>query len=300
MKKVLITLLSAALLLNFISCASKNAPETETPSAPETVVEETTPEEVPVEEVNEEDEAAKEAARLAALEQKRQAAIEAFENAKTARSLIEENNWQDYDYSDYESGCEKLTKIEAAYEEGSELDESLFDTALSAYEDLKKVLDVSYRKLAKEERSLAVKAKNDADSVKAGVSRKEQYQKAVEIFKQGDAHFATRNPQKAYESYKTSKEQLSAIYNDVFEKRSAAQAALEAAKKAVEESATYAEQADQLAPITEEIDGIEEEDAVLLEEDEYEDPFDAIVEIEETLEGEEDDVEENEDAEEAE
>lgn len=297
LKKVLITLFSAALVFNFISCASKDAPAKDTPSAPETVVEDTTPEDTvedaPV--VDEEDEAAKEAARLAALEQKRQAAIEAFTNARIARSLIEEHDWQDYDYSDYESGCNKLEKIEAVYEDGGELDESLFETALGAYEDLKKVLDAAYRKLAKEERSLAVKAKNDADSVKAGVSRKEQYQKAVEIFKQGDSHFATRNPQKAYESYKESKEMLSAIYSDVSEKRAAAQAALEAAKKAVAESASYAEQADQLAPITEEIDGIEDEDAVLLEEDEYEDPFDAIVEIEESLEGEEDD-----DAEEAE
>lgn len=294
MKKVLISLCSVALLLSFISCGSKPAPEeTTTPAAPEVQTqEEAKPAPVVVEDTSKDDEEAArkaaeeaEAARLAKLEEQRKAAMEAVENAQAARDLIEENDWQDNDYSDYESGWDKLALVEDSIEANGTLDESLFDTAISSYEDFKKVLNATYRKLAKEERTAAFKAKQDADSVKAAVSRKDQYTTAVEAFKQGDSHFATQNPQAAYESYKDSKEQFISIYEDVYEKRAAALAALEAAKKAVEESANYAEEADRMAPITEEIDGIEEEDAVLLEDDDYADPEEAVVEVEEELEG---------------
>lgn len=297
MKKVLLSICSALLLLGLISCGSKPAPEAEnTPQAPE-VTEVTEVTETPVEELDttEDDAAAKEAERLAKLEERRKAALEAFENAKAARELIEENGWEEYDQSDYDNGCEKFDRVEEAYETTGTLDESLFDTALESYEDFKKVLSAAYKKLANEERSAAYEAKQSADSVKAAVARKDDYTKAVDTFKQGDSHYATKNPQAAYECYKTSKESFIELYEDLYEKRAAAQAALEAAKKAVEESAQFAEEADRVAPITEEIDGIEDEDTVLLEEDEYENPDEAEVEVPASLDGEEDiDIEEDE------
>lgn len=299
MKKVLLSICSVALLFGLISCGSKPAPEVETtPEAPEVTEVVETPAPVETKDNSEEDAAAAaatEAARLAKLEERRQAALEAFENAQNARDLIEENEWEEYDESDYEKGCEKLDILEEAYDATDTLDESLFDTALQAYEDLKKVLTAAYKALANEERAAAYEAKKAADSVKAAVARKEEYTKAVEIFKEGDAHYATQHPEKAYESYETSKDMFLEMYEDLFEKRAEAQSALEAAKKAVEESALFAEEADRIAPITEEIDGIEDEDTVLLEEDEYEDPDEAEVDIPESLDGEDiEDVEEGE------
>ena len=55
----------------------------------------------------------------------------------------------------------------------------------------------------------------------------------------------------------------------------------------------FAEEADVKAPITEQVEGIEDEDAVLLEADDYDDPEDAEVEIAEELED-DDDIEEGE------
>lgn len=290
MKKVLLSICSALLLFGLISCGSKPAAEEEkTPQAPEV----TEVAETPVETVDtaEDDAAAEEAARLAKLEERRKAALEAFENAKAARDLIEENGWEKYDESDYENGCEKLDKVEEAYDATGTLDESLFDTALASYEDFKKVLDAAYKKMAKEERAAAYEAKQSADSVKAAVARKDDYTKAVDTFKQGDSHYVTKNPKASYECYKSAKETFLGLYDDLYEKRAAAQAALEAAKKAVEESAQFAEEADRVAPITEEIDGIEDEDTVLLEEDEYEDPEEAEADISSVIDGEEDEVE---------
>lgn len=285
MKKVVLSICSALLLFGLISCGSKPAAEEENkPQAPEVTEVTDTPAQ---DTTAEDDAAAAEAARLAKLEEQRKAALEAFENARAARDLIEENGWEEYDESDYEKGCEKLDKLEEAFEATGTLDESLWDTANAAYEDFKKVLAAAYKKLAKEERAAAYEAKQSADSVKAAVARNEEYTKAVDTFKQGDSHYATKNPQAAYECYKSSKETFLGLYEDLYEKRAAAQAALEAAKKAVEESAQFAEEADRIAPITEEIDGIEDEDTVLLEEDEYEDPDEAEADIPETLDGEE-------------
>lgn len=140
------------------------------------------------------------------------------------------------------------------------------------------------RKNAKAEREVAVEAKKNADSVKAGVARNEEYVAAVDDFKKGDSHFVTKNPQAAYDCYKSSKEQFIALYDELYGERAEALAALEAAKKAVEASAQFAEEADEIAPITQELDGIEEEDTILLEEDEYEDPEAFEEEIPETLE----------------
>ena len=63
------------------------------------------------------------------------------------------------------------------------------------------------------------------------------------------------------------------------------QAKLDEAKKAVEESEKFAEKADQETPIldTEEIEGIEEASTVLLEEDEYEAPEAAEIDIPEAI-----------------
>ena len=68
---------------------------------------------------------------------------------------------------------------------------------------------------------------------------------------------------------------FASLYEDISEKRAAALAAIEAAKKSVEESAAVAQEADLEAPLTGDVDGIEDEDAVLLEEDDYANPEDA-------------------------
>ena len=54
---------------------------------------------------------------------------------------------------------------------------------------------------------------------------------------------------------------------------------------------TFAEEADIKAPITEKVEGIEDEDAVLLEADNYEDPEEAEADIAEELDEEIDESE---------
>ena len=62
------------------------------------------------------------------------------------------------------------------------------------------------------------------------------------------------------------------------------------AKKRVAESAALANEADLNSPITEKVDGIEEEETVLLEEETFADPTQAEADLPETLDGENEEV----------
>lgn len=211
-------------------------------------------------------------------------ALTAYAQAKDEKKKIDDNDFAKYDQKDYDDGSELLAAVEEALE-SENWDSSAGDKALKAYGKFKNVTFAAYKELALEERDAAFAAKKDADSVKAGVSRKEPYKAAADLFKQGDQLYAIKNPEGAYKNYKTAKEQFTELYKDVAAKRAQAQQKLDEAKKAVEESEKFAEKADQETPIldTEEIEGIEEASTVLLEEDEYEAPEAAEIDIPEAI-----------------
>ncbi|MCR4578758.1 MAG: hypothetical protein K5681_00270 [Treponema sp.] len=205
--------------------------------------------------------------------------------AQEAKKEIDDNGFAQYDQKDYDEAEAALAKVMESLDSEGALDASVTDSAKAAYSGYNTVLVITYKKLAKEERELAYAAKKDADSVKAGVSQKERYQAAADSFKNADSLYAMQNAKKAREQYIAAKDEFSALYKEVSERRAAAQAAIDAAKKRVQESEDFAVQADEASPITDEnVDGIEAEDAVLLEEDVYEAPEEAEIEIAEDIE----------------
>jgi len=209
--------------------------------------------------------------------------LASYAKAKDLKTQIDEHDLAVYDQKDYDEGVKSYAVIEDAYTNGTAITAETAAYADAALSSFTAVYVAGYKKLAKDERVAAFEAKKNADSVKAGVSRKEEYKAATDSFQKGDTLYAMQNPVKAYENYKSSKEAYIYLFEDVSEKRAAAQAAIEAAKKRVEESAQFAEEADYKAPITEPIEGIEDEDAVLLEADDYEDPEAAEIEVSEEL-----------------
>ena len=210
-----------------------------------------------------------------------------YSNAVEAKYEIDENDWQSYAQSNYNRGVDYLDNVEAALDsESVDFDKSVYTDAENALKEFNAVLNVAYKKIAKEKREEALEAKKKADSVKAGVARKAEYKEAADLIQSGDSLYAMQNAKKASEKYEDATDKFIYLYEDVSEKRAAAQAAIEEAKKRVAESEKFAEEADMKAPITEQVEGIEDEDAVLLEADEYEDPEDAEADIAEELEDE--------------
>lgn len=333
MKKVCLILLSLFTILVFISCGTKPAPEEPAPEAPE--VEETVDDTIP-----EDDNAAQAEQLLSQINQARDAAIEAgadkncpdqmekldaalkamqesgnlddaqalidkynllanYSKALDAKDEIDEKDFAEYAPNNYDRGVDYLEKVEEALD-ADNYDKTVFVYAEDALKEFNTVINVAYKKIAKDERESAIDAKKKADSVKAGVARKAEYKEAAELIQSGDSLYSMQNAKKATEKYQNANEKFTYLYEDVSEKRAAAQAAIEEAKKRVAESAQFAEEADVRAPITEKVEGIEDEDAVLLEEDEYDDPEDAEADIAEKLEEDDSEVEQQVPAEEPE
>lgn len=317
MKKILISLLSVFTVLIFISCGSKPAPEKTEPEAPK--VEDSTENSKEnlseYERLMDEIKNARKAAVEAGAEENASNQLKFiddmmnaldkddpdfsnkakdivgkynllanYSNAVALKKEIDENDFAGYAKSNYDNGVEYLEKVEAAFKSSGLNDKKTETYAKEAYSNLNTVILVAYKKLAKEERVLAIDAKKKADSVKVGVARKSEYKETVETLQKGDSLYSMQSPKKALECYSKAKDSFNSLYADVFAKRAAAQAAIDAAKKRVEESQKFAEEADMKAPITDEnVDGLESDDAVLLEEDKYAAPEESEVKIPDTI-----------------
>ena len=207
-----------------------------------------------------------------------------YSKAVDAKDEIDENGYASYAQNNYDRGVISLDKVEAAFEaDKDDFDKSVFVEAENALKEFNTVINVAYKKIAKEEREAAMEAKKNADSVKAGVARKSEYKDAADLIQSGDSLYSMQNAKKAAEKYKEANTKFTYLYEDVSAKRAAAQAAIDEAKKRVAESEKFAEEADVKAPITEQVEGIEDEDAVLLEADDYEDPEEAEADLPEDL-----------------
>ncbi|MBQ1970991.1 MAG: hypothetical protein II223_00945 [Treponema sp.] len=216
--------------------------------------------------------------------QTRYEALEKYAKAMDAKARVDELGFASYDQATYDKGNQAIADLQNLFSETNILSSAMLEKANEAYSSFNSVLIGAFKKLAKEERNGAFAAKRDADSVKAAVAEKAAYGKAVEDFKKGDSNYAMQNPEAALKNYQSAKGQFEVLFKTVSEKREAAQKAMEAAKNAVLETQNYAATADKEAPLTgEEVQGIEAEDAVLLEAETFADPKAAEVELSETI-----------------
>ena len=157
-------------------------------------------------------------------------------------------------------------------------------TALNAYNSYYAVYFKSYKKFANEERKNALAQKKAADAVKAQIARKAEYKECADLIIKGDQKYTTSNPEGAYKDYKAASASFEALANDVAAKRAQAQKAIDEAKAKVKASSEYAEKADAEKPLGDEpVAGIEADDTVLLEKDEFANPDDQIIKIDESV-----------------
>ncbi|MBR0546310.1 MAG: hypothetical protein IIW99_08880 [Treponema sp.] len=284
MKKSHVTFVLAAFSLIFASCASKPKVEETKPAVEpaeekvEQVVEQPE-EEAPV--VIEEDNSA----ALEADENARKSSVEEYEKAKALKNRIDELGFAPYDQTSYDAGNKSLSDFENLKDSDNDSGAELLNLSKDAYGKFANVLNKAYKQLAKEARTKAFVAKKDADSVKAGAAAKADYNKAADEFKAGDTNYSMQNCESAYGHYVTSESLFKSVFNAVSERRAAAQKAIDEAKAKVEAAQQYALNADQEKPLTDEnTEGIEAEDAVLLEEDSYTAPETLEAEIPEEIE----------------
>ena len=210
-------------------------------------------------------------------------ALKAYAEAKKAKARVDEFNFASYDQKNYDEGSAIIDEL-AKPESNAVLGSSWGKKSSEALECMNSVLNAGFKALAKEERTEAFKAKKNADSIKCAVSRKADYDKYVENFKNGDQNYVTKNPEGALANYTKAKEGFSALYTEVSEARAKAQKAIDEAKKRVADSEGTAQWADKEKPLGDEkVEGIEAEDTVLLEEDDFSDAETSEVEVSEEI-----------------
>ena len=214
---------------------------------------------------------------------KKYQALAAYAKASDLKDKIDDYDVPPLVQGAYDQGSSDLDAFDALAEDPNSSADEMLSKATAAYASFKTVFAALSKDLAKGARDDALEAKKDADSVKAAVSQNREYNRGVEIFKKGDASYSMMGFESAFDYYDQAYEIFNGLYEDISEKRAAALAAIEAAKKSVEESAAAAEEADLEAPLSGDVDGIEDEDAVLLDEDDYANPEDAEVYLSEDI-----------------
>ena len=216
--------------------------------------------------------------------QDRYSALAEYSKAVSAKKKIDDNGFASYEPQKYDAGKASLREMENLFSKSNVTGSSMLSTAKQARTSFDSVLFSAYKKLAKDERVEAFMAKAKADGIKAGAAAKDAYNNAVQEFKSGDSSYSMQNPEAAFNHYSNAKVEFSAVYATVLSAREAAQKAMEEAKNKVMESASYAQKADAEAPLSgEDVKGIEDADAKLLEDDIYEDSVSQESEIPETL-----------------
>jgi len=208
---------------------------------------------------------------------------QSMEKASLARELKEKADLMDkadLDAVILKKGEEALAKYDGLVSSGSGAD--LLVQAEIAYDSYFSLVNKGFIAMAGRERKAALAAKKDAESVKAQVAKKtkDSYNKAAEIFKKADVSYSTKNIEKAFNGYKSSKEAWAEMFEIVKKDRAETEAKLAAARQKVFEAEQVATTADTTAPLTEKVSGIEDENAVLLEEDKFANSDELINDVE--------------------
>lgn len=202
--------------------------------------------------------------------------------AQEKKDLIDELGYASYSMSNYTKGSDLLSEVTGS-SASSLTGEQAFQKANVADACFARVLDTAYRSLAEQERRAAYKAKLQAESVKAQISRKDDYVEGVEKYRAGYKMFTSHNPEASVEEFKQSKETFQNLYDVISKARAGALKKIEDAKKRVDESEATAAAADKVAPLgNQPVKGIEAADAKLLEDDDFSYTENTEIEVEST------------------
>jgi len=205
--------------------------------------------------------------------------------AYTAKQKIDELDLAQYDKADYDKGEQAAADIVGLYNSNAS-GKDLNAKAKEGNDAYTKVLITGLKKIAALARTDALAAKKKADSVYAAVSEKTAYAAAAEKITKADSSLVCNDPENAYKGYKSAAEDFNNLFTSVSQKREAAQKAMDEAKQKVADAAAYAAKADTDAPLGDEkVEGIEADDAVLLEKDTFANPEDAAIDVNNTADG---------------
>ncbi len=184
-------------------------------------------------------------------------ATKAFNNATSMKDKIEKLSLAKYNEASYSEGNSAFEKYNSLVAENGSVAEKLASAVL-AEKKYKEVLDSAFSKLASEKKAEVVKVRNDALEIKANKADKVGFDAAQLLFTTAETSSAAKEYENAYNYYVKAKDAFDDVYNNVSAKRVAALEAIERAKNKAADVESFAEEADNIAPLTNENTPVEE------------------------------------------
>lgn len=178
-------------------------------------------------------------------------ALAKLTQAMDMRERIVEAGLQDVDPENFQKGdaaLEQAQKLNAEGVAGNQLNEQ----ATIAYGAYFSILAANYETLCQSQRERALAAKEKADSIKSAMAAKDAYAAATAVLSSAESAFTLKNYESAYDNFVKATNDFTAIYDEVFVRRAAAEEAIRRAQKKVDASAALAAEADEIAPLQEE------------------------------------------------
>ena len=149
---------------------------------------------------------------------------EEYDQAKSLRTRIEQNDLAQYAQSDFDAAETSFTAGETALAaEDNETAQTEFTTAIAGYQD---VIRAGLRAIAGTRKQSADDQKVRADDVKADVAVAEAYAEALSVYEAAQAAEADGDDETAAELYENAATMFTAAYEEAEEKRQRALQAL--------------------------------------------------------------------------
>lgn len=183
--------------------------------------------------------------------QARYKALEQLAKAEGMKAKIKEYNFASKNPEAMAQGDAEFAAAKAALLLEASGSEAVV-RASSACTSYGAVLSAGFKELVGGAKEKAYAQKEKADSIKSDKADKEAYSSAAKILSGADKAYTSGEYESAFDGFESAEKHFGEIYNRVLEKRAAAQAAIERAKQKVNNTAEFAAEADEIAPLEEE------------------------------------------------
>jgi hypothetical protein len=169
-----------------------------------------------------------------------------YQTAKQMRATVTQYGLDKYDAAAFQKAEASFKDGEAAYDKDNAKSKAAFQQAIAGYQ---KVMDAGFPVLVADKKKAAEAAKADADSVKAGVAVKSDYNAAQNLYNQAASAEKAKDYPKCLDLYEQSRARFAAAAQTTRQLMAKAQASIEEVKK---DLATAEQQAAEAEKIREE------------------------------------------------
>jgi hypothetical protein len=169
-----------------------------------------------------------------------------YQTAKQMRATVTQYGLDKYDAASFQKAEASFKDGEAAYDKDNAKSKAAFQQAIAGYQ---KVMDAGFPVLVADKKKAADAAKADADSVKAGVAVKSDYNAAQNLYNQAASAEKAKDYPKSLDLYEQSRARFAAAAQTTRQLMAKAQASIEEVKK---DLATAEQQAAEAEKIREE------------------------------------------------